>query len=664
MHRVVEKLAALGERGEEVALRATDDEVVADDAVGGVGHALLAAGRVAETDALVAVDDQVSLDDGVFRPHPDEHGAAAFARLAANVAKHVVGDNQAVRAHQIHAAHVVVAVVVWVLVFVGIVPHLLGPVVLEQAELDAVARRPGRLAVGPRRNLRPLHVALPHVAAVDVAERDLLRPQVAVDLDPVLLDVLHGEIGEQGPLAAGEHDPFGVPAAGEIEHDFRPVTTRTADRNVVGILNHERLLHLVDARGDQDRLSGLEGRRGLLEFGNVLHADDVSRGRGQGRRRRREAGAGHCGTPGGCPRSSWLPHLGGPVGRRLGPACRPIEHLGLDLHHLVQVEPAAEQIAVLRQVLGRRRTGSEMVCRMDAVAADQRAQPGLARLPGEDLTVVVHQRQAVLLRQGHEPRVVGPDQARRVGLPRRHRRDHRDRAVGQALLVDRLHRLQILLHRHLLTGVVRTQEDDRDPRVVVFQDGVKRGQAAVSARQALFGRHPARGGPTAARRLIVGGQPPAVGLVVLVGSHPRADRDFLGRPPLAAAGIPARRIGVGDRVADRHDLAGVACVLLRHGRHRRWPVPGILHDVGGTRRRVGHDPDSRHPCQMFCHRRCSGFTRPSCPLSMTRDPRSLHDPAGLGKFRDGRSTVVMVGPRRGRQGVGHVPSKGRPRRPS
>jgi hypothetical protein len=279
MHRVVQHPAVPSVIRQDVAFRATDDEVIPDEKA--VGVAALAAGAaVAHTDSRVAVQEEIPFDPAIRPVVPQKDGASRFAGAPANPRENVLSDHPVPGTHHVDATDIVE--------FcrrIGILPRLIaaafGSIVVEQTVLDsAIVDEPG-LAVLVIRDSRTFHVPLPNVVADHVVDRDAIDPPIGIELDPVLPHVLHGKIGDRNIRTVADGDAFVVSTRRKVQDDASTVAARAAERDAVG-RDLQRTRHAIEPIGDRNRAAGRNLLRSVEQLLSRLNAEHRT-----GRRRQR-----------------------------------------------------------------------------------------------------------------------------------------------------------------------------------------------------------------------------------------------------------------------------------------------------------------------------------------------------------------------------------------
>ena len=212
------------------------------DPVGAVG--------VAQLQPDVAIDNHIAFDDAVPRVEPEEDRPPPLTGPALDAHEDVVADHPVLGVHHVDARDVIALGDVRL-----VVVEPLGPVVVEQAVLDPALLRPDRRAI-LRRHLDALDPALPDVVNDAVVDRQPLDVRLGVDLEPVPLDVLNGQVRHGHAGARPEAEQFAVRTLGAVDDHALAPARGTPQRHVVGA-DLDVAVHQVKPVGQQDRLAGL-----------------------------------------------------------------------------------------------------------------------------------------------------------------------------------------------------------------------------------------------------------------------------------------------------------------------------------------------------------------------------------------------------------------------
>jgi hypothetical protein len=245
-----------------------------------------------------------------------------------------------------------------------------------------------------------------------------------------------------------------------------------------------------------------------------------------------------------------------------------IEDFPLNLRDLPHREPAAQQVTAALEVL-RGRLGPGADARLGGGEVDpvhERPEP-VVGAAGQDLALQVDQRHAPLLRQGTQG-VVELAGAFQLRLERRDGVRNRDRAACEDQVQRLAHVLAVVLQRHAVLHVVDPALDRHHPRPVLVEHLLQGRQAALAAGKQHRRLQPALGGVSTVRLDLGAAQPPAVGLVLLFGVHPREDRAVFRCLALAGARPGPVWVGDGHRPADVDHHALLAAEPRRHLLHR------------------------------------------------------------------------------------------------
>jgi len=195
---------------DDARLGRAGDEVVAHDAARAMDLDPVGAVRVAQLHTHVAIDDHVALDEAIAGVEPEEDRTASFAGAALNPDEDVIADDPVLRVHHVDARDVIAVGDV-----VRVVAELLGPVVVEQAVLNAAALGPDRRAILGR-DLDALNAPLPDIVNDAVVDRQVLDVRLGVDLEAVPLDVLNRQVGHRHAGAGAKAEQLAVAAFGTI----------------------------------------------------------------------------------------------------------------------------------------------------------------------------------------------------------------------------------------------------------------------------------------------------------------------------------------------------------------------------------------------------------------------------------------------------------------